>query len=736
MDILSPEQLKLLMNLSAKDELKRAVKLLFRKGDIVEVRAWDKAHAIYTGRYKYGKTLIDMLELFDGEGCDVYYVLNPVGDKHGLRTMESGGLCTWENDVPFRRRFLLDFDPRRDNKIATNEQWDDAYNTAVRAMTWLQSYGYKGIVLASSGNGCHLLVPCNLPNDPASKELVRKVQRAVSEKFSTSTVECECFPDANRLVRAYGSTNKKGTPTEEMRHRLSGILRMPNGEDDDPKGMMEAIVKDNPIADAKKHNLGTGTGPFSRDLLYARLEAWQEGWEGTVDVGKLLADDEVLDIQVEEFANYEPPEIANMSAEQRQGMKEASDKAKAYTARKQAIEDDNERAEPVIVNETLPEPKKRLTNMPESCMYGWLGHAARELETPLGFAYPAMLTAFAAQIQVYPRHIRPTLYTCLIGPVHCGKSETIKRATQYLHFNEPGAVKWTVPGSDRGLLKIFGDKKKDDREKKEDAVGLEVPKARLLAQDELRNTIAKANIQGSSLPATLCTLWSMDEAGAADKTGEHTATVKLNILGALKADDAEDFAEVFGKDSTAGLYDRFIYGVASKGWQFQTWEREMQYRSPKGCMVPAHCYQRVNEWRDAEPVGRGRLAEIALRVAYITASANHDTEVTVEAVEAALEFCEWQEFIRAGYKAGLGDSVDALCTNAILTVLEKLEPGAWIKWKTIAGAKNWYRKFGSRVLSATRDALSKSGHTIEETIEDEDGHPKRTGRLRLRVDSD
>ena len=215
MDILSPEQLEALINSSAKDELKRAVKLLFKKGDIIEVRAWDKNHAVFTGRYNYGTKLIDVLEIFDEEGCDCYYVLNPVGDKHGLRDMSSGGLCTWENDVPFRRRFLLDFDPKRENKIATDYQWNDAYNTAVRAMDWLQSYGYKGIILASSGNGCHLLVPCELPNDPASKELVRKVQRAVSEKFSTATVECECFPDANRLVRAYGSTNKKGDANGE-----------------------------------------------------------------------------------------------------------------------------------------------------------------------------------------------------------------------------------------------------------------------------------------------------------------------------------------------------------------------------------------------------------------------------------------------------------------------------------------------------------------------------------------
>jgi hypothetical protein len=167
-----------------------------------------------------------------------------------------------------------------------------------------------------------------------------------------------------------------------------------------------------------------------------------------------------------------------------------------------------------------------------------------------------MLTAFAGLISSYPNQVRPTLYTCLIGPVHCGKSETIKRAIASLDYPDPEAVKWTVPGSDRGLINIFGGKKKK-ADKENDALP-QFAKTRLLAQDELRNTIAKANIQGSSLPATLCSLWSQDEAGAADKTGEHVALVRLNLLGALKAEDAEDFAEAFGSQTTAGLYDRFI----------------------------------------------------------------------------------------------------------------------------------------------------------------------------------
>ena len=277
--ILTPEQLESIVNAVDPEPVKTGVKALFKKGDIVEVRAWDKQHNVYTGRYKWGKTRIDAINLFNEEH-DVYYVLNPVGDKHGERTMLRGGLCTWEQDVPWRHRFLLDFDPRRTSKIATHEQWTAAFEAAYQAKTWLDSYGFKGIILASSGNGCHLLVPCDLPNNSESKEIIRKVQRIVSAKFSTPKVECECFPDANRLVRAYGTYNRKGTSTEDLPHRLSEILFPATGVDDDPKSLLLAIIKDNPIADAKTVNHGTGTGPFSRDLLYARLEAWQANYEG------------------------------------------------------------------------------------------------------------------------------------------------------------------------------------------------------------------------------------------------------------------------------------------------------------------------------------------------------------------------------------------------------------------------------------------------------------------------
>jgi len=136
----------------------------------------------------------------------------------------SGQTGTRETDVPWRRHFLLDFDPIREHKIATDEQHRSALEQASQAYSFMKTEGCSDIVTASSGNGVHLLVQVDLPNDGPSKDLIRRIQRVVSKRFSTQQVEVECFPDAARLVRAYGTKNKKGTETNELKWRRSRIL--------------------------------------------------------------------------------------------------------------------------------------------------------------------------------------------------------------------------------------------------------------------------------------------------------------------------------------------------------------------------------------------------------------------------------------------------------------------------------------------------------------------------------
>jgi hypothetical protein len=511
--ILTADEVEEKLNYIDPEPLKTAITTLYKKDDIIEVRAWDKQHNVYTGRYTRSKKLMEHIKLWN-EDCDVYYVLNPVGDKHGLRDMSKGGLCTWEPDVPWRRYFLLDFDPKRDNKIATHDEFLAAFDAAFQSKVWLESFGFKGVVLASSGNGCHLLVPCELPNDTEGKETVRKVQRIVSNKFSTADVECECFPDANRLVRAYGTVNMKGAETETLKHRMSEILIPATGRDEDPKKLLIQIIAENPIADAKVTKHGTGEGPFSRDLLYARLEAWAEKYEGEngepfvfeetdrrdgfrilcpgnteqgwpdgeqhETVGESLNDSCIAYVENgwPRFScrHNHCGEGAAHGKKTWKDLQDFYDKDRQFHriieehdfSSKWLLDyvddglDDNGtadvdaliEAEQMEANVVEPEPpaeqplkpepeqstRQKLYEMPESCMYGWLGDMARELDTPLGFAYPAALTVFAAQITSHPKHVRPTLYTCLIGPIHCGKSETIKRAVEYIQLFDDDAV--------------------------------------------------------------------------------------------------------------------------------------------------------------------------------------------------------------------------------------------------------------------------------------------------------
>jgi hypothetical protein len=364
--------------------------------------------------------------------------------------------------------------------------------------------------------------------------------------------------------------------------------------------------------------------------------------------------------------------------------------------------------------------KAKGLGFPREALYGRLGEIAQALGVPLGWGYPAILTAFAPLCRWKGEaKVRPTLYTTLIGPVHSGRTEVIKRAVASIRYPRLTVCK-TVPGSDRGVISLFGGRVKNDDDE------LPEPKYRLLYQDELRNLLAKTDISGSSLPATLCTLWSDDEAGASDKLGYYRAVVRLSILGALKADDVDDFASVFGRNTTAGLYDRFLLGVTDEKWEYSPLHIEPKVIEPGEVEIAADAFEMLADWRRVDPKGRGRLAEIGLRVAYISALGNGDQILTEESLLKALLLMEWQERVRQYYLPGLGDGLDAQATNAILNALGE-KPGQWFYWRRLSTARNWYRKFGSRTISMARECLYKTGITREEL----DEGSRRTGRLML-----
>jgi len=371
--------------------------------------------------------------------------------------------------------------------------------------------------------------------------------------------------------------------------------------------------------------------------------------------------------------------------------------------------------------------------MPETCMYGWLGEYARKLNCPPSIAYPAVLGVAAGYGVPSPGTIRTNLMVTLIGPKGSGKSVTMDRAQESWEPPTGLQVIRKYPGSEIGLIQLLGGKKHKDMDDTD-----YVPKPYLLLQDEMRLTLGKVNIQNSALPYAMNQLFYKDTFGTASKQGHWECCAKLTIIGGLTCENPDEFAEIYGVDTTTGMFDRTIFGVCPQGWDYdhENWQPPKQEdgdiirRRSKSLSVSHEAYEAMHQWRDVDRAGRSRLGELALRVAVITASLNHESVVSAECMAKALEFMEWQESVRSKYKPSEMDDKDGRCQQAIVRALSLHE--GWISWRDLCKKYNLHRH-GATVLNRVKKAMIHE-EMIEEEFElkDDGSRGARTGNVRLR----
>jgi hypothetical protein len=410
-------------------------------------------------------------------------------------------------------------------------------------------------------------------------------------------------------------------------------------------------------------------------------------------------------------------------------------------------------ADPLVINETVIKPAepeqpvvapvaeeparpRRLSEMPEDCMYGWLGEKTQELDVHIGFGYPAMLAMAATRVQAYPQHVRPSIYVCLIGPVHSGKSEAMRRAKAAFKWTNDEQIIEESPYSDRGLAKQLAGTSSYQ------ALGPQswkTPEVRLFLWDEMNVTMKKMCVQGSTLSSMLCTLWSSDKAGGADKKTSDKVHSRLNILGGIPVSSEQEFTEIFGNATSAGLYDRFVYGLMPS-WKYTIPTVLPETRIPTVVTVPGYAYEMAHAWRDMGE-GRERLCEIALRVMVITAGINEEQTVTHECAQAALNFMTWQEAIRDKFKPSLSEpDKESRCTEAIKNAIMNwcLEHPSddgyaqWRKQRTYYQKGHWDRYGSGTALRCIKGLIDAQMIEQEMKIDDSEDKPKPqpTGRIR------
>ncbi len=353
---------------------------------------------------------------------------------------------------------------------------------------------------------------------------------------------------------------------------------------------------------------------------------------------------------------------------------------------------------PLSVDLTAPQDDGlALRAIPTAAMYGKCYEIARQTYCPMGYAYPASVTG-ASVLVTGNCNVRPNIFGGLNGDIHTGKSLSASRAFMLLGLQDengnPIGEQLVVgtPASDRGLYKLFPEK--------------EFVK-RILYEDEGRALLGKGNIQGSTLISVLCAMFSRNRGGVADKFGKLELNVQLSMLLNFKVRDASEFPEIFTHATSHGLWDRFLFGVlGNEKWRYTPWdfsvERDVFKLEPSTPQVPAETFEAAHTW-SAAGEDRDRLAELALRVAYVTSAINGDPLVGAEAMNAALRLMEWQEQIRKVFQPAKGANEAEECVKTVLAAFTK-ENGYSYNWREMGRKHHWYEKFAN-TLSRTKKTL-------------------------------
>ena len=278
---------------STREEIVEVLNILFRSGQVVELRIPNhpRSNATTAGYFDDFDELAAAAASYSETAPGIYVTLNEINPallaRKNNRVEEWIKQTTSDGDVIRRRWLPLDFDPKRPSGIpATDAEHETAQHRARECRKWLDGLGLPLPVVGDSGNGAHLLVPIDLPNDDESKRLVERCLQAVNFHFSDEVVEVDTkVYNAARIWKLYGTLNAKGDGAENRPHRKSRIRWVPKRIVPATKEQLEALAALAPAAEATAAEVSSpGTGfnlPewISRhNLAVAKEGPWSNGY--------------------------------------------------------------------------------------------------------------------------------------------------------------------------------------------------------------------------------------------------------------------------------------------------------------------------------------------------------------------------------------------------------------------------------------------------------------------------
>ena len=151
----------------------------------------------------------DMALLLNQQGYNIYTCFNLICPD--FRGDEDNGLSVKDADIIGRRYLLVDFDRAVTNQPATDDEIDEVFKVAHELEK--DAFYSKGLepLTVNSGNGAHIYLPIDLPNDEVCKLGCQKMLQAMARKYDTDNVKVDTGVfNASRITKMPGTIARKG----------------------------------------------------------------------------------------------------------------------------------------------------------------------------------------------------------------------------------------------------------------------------------------------------------------------------------------------------------------------------------------------------------------------------------------------------------------------------------------------------------------------------------------------
>jgi hypothetical protein len=246
------------------------------------------------GYFRHRSKVAAAVAKYDGQ-FNIYVTLNEpkleVFARSADRIQQYAKQTTSDREIAKRRGILIDLDPDRVAGISsTAAQHDASLDRAWAMRDWLLELGFppESIIIADSGNGGHLIIVIDLPNDQASTDLVKACLTAVDTAFTDDEIHVDLTTfNASRVTKLYGTIACKGDDIPDHPHRRSRILQAPEYPLPAPRDCLErlaALAPEQPLTTSSKRSHRAANGTIDVDefidkhgLDLAFTASWQAG---------------------------------------------------------------------------------------------------------------------------------------------------------------------------------------------------------------------------------------------------------------------------------------------------------------------------------------------------------------------------------------------------------------------------------------------------------------------------